>query len=163
MTLGHRTFREADAPSICAFPTSAEELFFVIPDAVYPLAPSRLVAVASQSHDPTVGLLNGRLAGYVGFVEAHPRKFCTMGNLVVHPEFRRQGIGSYLVSTMVQRAFDQYAVRFIRVSCFSHNKPAYMLCQKLGFRPAGMGQHLMGLDADPILIVHMHLTKRNWK
>jgi ribosomal protein S18 acetylase RimI-like enzyme len=162
MTFDHRPFQEADAPAICTFPRSAEELFYIFPKAAYPLALNHLATAVSQCHDPTVGLLDSRIAGYIGFEEVHARKFCTIGNLVVHPEFRREGMGSYLVDIMVQRAFEHYAVRFVRASCLSHNRPAYTMYHKLGFRPADMGQRL-GPDGDPVLVVHMHLPKRNWK
>jgi ribosomal protein S18 acetylase RimI-like enzyme len=162
MTFDHRPFREADAPTICSFPRSADELFFMIPEAAYPLVPDCLTATVHQCHDPTVALWDGRIAGYVDLVEVHTKKFCTIGHLVVHPEFRRKGIGAYLVGTMIQTAIDRYAVRFVRASCFSHNKAAYALYHKLGFRPADMGQRL-GPDGDPVLVIHLHLPKRNWK
>jgi ribosomal protein S18 acetylase RimI-like enzyme len=162
MTFDHRPFQEADSPTICTFPRSAEELSYIFPKTAYPLASSHLAAAARQCHDPTVGLLDGRITGYIGFLEVHARKFCTIGNLVVHPEFRREGMGSYLVGIMVQRAFEHYAVRFVRASCLSHNRPAYTMYHNLGFRPADMGQRL-GPDGDPVLVIDMHLPKRNWK
>lgn len=161
MTLDHRPLQEADAEVICNFPRSAEELFFVFPKAAYPLKPGRLLEAARTRLDPTVGLLDGRIAGYVNFVEVKEKKFCTVGNLVVYPECRRRGVGAYLVDTMVQKAFTTYAARFVRASCFSHNKAAYALYHKLGFRPAEMGQRL-GPDGEPVLLIHMHLGRRNW-
>lgn len=160
--LDHRPFQAADAATICSFPRSADELFFTIPEAAPPIAPDRLAEAIRQSHDPTVGLCDGRIAGYVDFVEVQAKKFCTIGHLVVHPELRRKGIGTFLAAAMVQRAIDQYAVRFVRASCMSHNQPAYALFHKMGFRPADMGQRL-GPDGDPVLVIHLHLVKRNWK
>ena len=162
MTFDHRPFQEADASTICTFPCSREELFYIMPKAAYPLTPSHLAAMAGQCHDPTVGLLDNQVAGYIGFVEVHAKKFCAIGNLVVHPEYRRKGIGAYLVGIMIHKAFDQYAVRFVRATCLSHNKPAYALYHHLGFRPADMAQRL-GPDGDPVLVIHMHLPRRSWK
>ena len=161
MTLDHRPFQEADAEMISTFPNSSEELFHMLPDASYPLMSSRLLAAARESHDPTVGLLNGRIAGFVSFIEVQEKKFCTIGNLVVHPEYRRNGVAAYLVKVMVQTAMQKYAVRFVGASCFSHNKAAYTLYHKMGFRPADMGQRL-GPDGDPVLMIHMHLSIRRW-
>lgn len=162
MTLDHRPFQEADAPTICSFPRSADELFYMIPEAAHPLTPDQLAAAVRQSHDPTVGLWEGRIAGFVDFVEVHAKKFCAIGHLVVHPQLRRKGIGAFLAGAMIQKAIDRHAVRFIRASCLSHNKPAYALFRKLGFTPAGMGQRL-GPDGVPVLVIHLHLLKRNWK
>jgi ribosomal protein S18 acetylase RimI-like enzyme len=131
------------------------------PDASYPLVSGRLLAAAREGHDPTVGLADGRIAGYVNFVEVLEKKFCAIGNLVVHSEYRRKGVAAYLVKVMVQTAMESYAVRFVQASCFSHNKAAYALFHKIGFRPADMGQRL-GLDGDPILLIHMHLSIRRW-
>jgi ribosomal protein S18 acetylase RimI-like enzyme len=161
MTLDHRPFQEADAEMISTFPNSSEELFHMLPDASYPLMSSRLLAAAREGHDPTVGLLNGRTAGFVSFIEVQEKKFCTIGNLVVHPEYRRNGVAAYLVKVMVQTAMQRYAVRFVQSSCFSHNKAAYTLYHKMGFRPADMGQRL-GPDGDPVLMIHMHLSIRRW-
>jgi len=108
-----------------------------------------------------VGILNGRMAGFVNFTEIQNKKFCTLGHLVVHPECRRRGVAVYLVKIMVQTAIDKYAVRFVKASCFSHNKAAYALFHKLGFRPADMGQRL-GPDGEPLLLIHMHLPARKW-
>jgi ribosomal protein S18 acetylase RimI-like enzyme len=161
-TLDHRPFQETDAPAVCSFPSSADELFFMTPEAAQPMPPDQLAATLGQGHDPIVALWEGRVAGFVDFVEAHEKKFCAIGHLVVDPQLRRKGIGTYLVGAMIQKAIDQYAVRFVRASCISHNQAAYALFHELGFRPATLVQRL-GPDGDPVLLVHLHLLKRNWK
>jgi len=161
MTLDHRPFQEADAGRISTFPNSSEELFHMLPDASYPLMPNRLLAAAREGHDPTVGLLDGQIAGYANFVQVREKKFGAIGNLVVHSEYRRRGVAAYLVNIMVQTAMESYAARFVQASCFSHNTAAYALFHKIGFRPADMGQRL-GMDGDPILLIHMHLSTRRW-
>jgi ribosomal protein S18 acetylase RimI-like enzyme len=161
-TLDHRPFQETDGPTICSFPSSVDELFFMTSEAAHPIGPDLLPATLGQGHDPTVGLWQGRVAGYIDFLETHAKKFCAIGHLVVDPQLRRKGIGTYLVGAMIKKAIDEYAVRFVRASCVSHNQRAYALFHKLGFRPAGMGQRL-GPDGDPVLVIHLHLLKRNWK
>lgn len=162
MHLSHRPFEENDAATICTFPDSAEELYFILPDATYPLKPERLLAAARAGRDPTVGLMDGRVAGYVNFLEVHEKKFCAIGHLMVAAACRRKGVGAQLVAAMVAIALKRYAARFVRVSCLSHNKAAYTLFHKMGFRPADMGQRL-GPDGEPVLLIHMHLVGRNWK
>jgi GNAT superfamily N-acetyltransferase len=161
MTLDHRPFQKADAKMISTFPNSVEELFHMLPDASYPLESSRFLATTGQGHDPTVGLLDGRLAGFVNFAEVQEKKFCTIANLVVHRGYRRKGVAAYLVKVMVQTAMERYAVRFVRASCLSHNTAAYTLFHKMGFRPADMGQRL-GPDGVPVLLIHMHQSMRRW-
>ena len=162
MTLDHRPYKGDDAELICGFPRSAEELYLVFPKAAYPLNSKRWQEIAHARRDATVGLLDGRLAGYVDFVDVRENHYCTVGGLVVHPGYRRQGVAGYLVNAMLQTAFDRYAARFVRASCLSHNKPAFALFHKIGFRPAQMGQRL-GPDGEPFLLIHLHLLARNWK
>ena len=40
--LAHREVRPDDVPTICAFPQSAEELYFLFPKATFPLTPAQL-------------------------------------------------------------------------------------------------------------------------
>jgi ribosomal protein S18 acetylase RimI-like enzyme len=160
--LDHRPFQETDAPAICSFASSADELFFMTLEADHPMPPDQLAVTLGQGHDPIVALWEGRVAGFVDFVEAHEKKFCAIGHLVVDPQLRRNGIATYLVGAMIQKAIDQYTARFVRASCISHNQPAYALFHKMGFRPASMVQRL-GPDGDPVLLIHLHLLKRNWK
>lgn len=162
MNLSHRPFKASDAETIRTFPNSVEELFFILPDAAYPLETDRLLDAVRAGHDPTVGLYDSRVAGYADFAQVRENKFCAIGRLVVGAAHRRKGVGAHLVEVMVRTAIDKYAVRFVKVSCFSHNKGAYALFHKLGFRPADMGQRL-GPDGDPLLLIHMHLLVRNWK
>lgn len=162
MLLSHRPFAASDAEIISTFPRSPEELFSILPDTAYPLETDRMLDAVHAGYDATVGIYKGQVAGYVQFMEVQEKKFCAIGGLMVGAAHRRKGVGAHLVETMVRTAIDKYAVRFIKASCFSHNKAAYVLFHKLGFRPADMGQRL-GPDGDPFLVIHMHLPVRNWK
>lgn len=161
MNLSYRPLNLVDAEIICKFASSAEELLFMLPEANYPLMPVRFLEGARAGRDPTVALVDGRVAGYISFLEVREKKFCSIGHLVVHSEYRRRGVAAYLVKVMVQTAIEKYAVRFVRASCFSHNKAAYALFHKLGFQPADMGQRA-GPDGEPLLVIHMHLSARKW-
>ena len=134
---------------------SAEELFYLIPEAAFPLQPDALIAQAHSSSCPTVALFDGDVAGYIHFQEVLERRFCTIGALVVDPVHRRNGIGAYLVEVMAKEAERLYGVRFVRASCFSHNTPAYQLVHQLGFTPADMVLR-RAPDTDMWLLVHMH-------
>ena len=162
MKLDHRPLQETDIAAICSFPQSAVELFFMVPEAAYPLTPEQLEPAVQTRRHPTVGLADNRLAGYVSFVEVREKNFCAIGDLVVRPQYRRIGLGTYLSAAMVQTAMEQHAVRFVRVSCFSHNETAYALFHKMGFRPADLSQRLTP-GGDPVLLVHLHLSRRHWK
>ena len=79
--------------------------------------------------------IDASIVGYGGFWmmldEAH---VCTLG---VHPDWRRQGIGELLLSTMIAMAAElsaNVATLEVRVS----NLPAQRLYEKYGFSPAGV-------------------------
>ena len=84
--------------------------------------------------------------------------YCTIGNLMVDPQLRRRGVARYLVQTMVAMATDQYAARFVKASCFSHNTSAYQLYHSLGFRPDGMSPR-RAFDGEMVLLVNMVLRR----
>jgi RimJ/RimL family protein N-acetyltransferase len=157
----HRPFQETDAAAICRFPQSAEELFFMFPQATYPLTPDQLRAAVRWRHEATVALLDGRIAAYADFEQIQENHFCTLGSLVVQPQHRREGLAVYLAGAMVQTALERHGARFVRASCFSHNKAAYALYYKLGFKPADLALRT-GPDQEPLLLVHMHLSARAW-
>ena len=152
----HRSLKPEDAKGICSFVRSAEELFFCFPKASYPLAPNVLLAEAGRRHAATVAVEAGRVVGYVNFIDVQERRFCTIGNLVVDPARRRSGVGRYLVQAMVAKAVEDYRVRFVRVSCFSHNTSAFQLYHALGFKPIDMVQRTTP-EGEPVLLLNLIL------
>jgi len=94
--LAYRPLQEKDLESICTFPRSEEELFYMFPKARYPLTPEQLLGVAENRHDPTVVLVNGVVAGYGNFIEVHERDYCSIGNLIIKPLERGKGAASYI-------------------------------------------------------------------
>lgn len=158
MKLTHRPFEEKDADIICGFARSAEELFFAFPKATFPLTPDALIAAARQRFSPTVVLQDGDAVGYAGFIKVKDGGFCSIGNLMVHPDHRRNGVATYLVKKMMRIAFETYCARFVRAACFSHNQAAYQLCHRLGFTPGEMEQRLTS-DGTPVLRVNLYLHR----
>ena len=159
MTFSHRTLEGEDAGTICGFSQSAEELFFAFPKATFPLTPDVLLAAARLRFEPTVVLHHGVVVGYANFIKVKEKGFCAIGNLMVHPDHRRQGIASYLVKIMTRKAFETYCARFVRAACFSHNQAAYQLYHGLGFKPGEMEQRVTA-DGTPVLLVNLYLHRR---
>ena len=155
LPIDHRPFEENDAAVISRFAQSEEELFFFLPKAAFPLEPVQLIAQARETTCPTVALWNNAVAGYVHFIEVRQRGFCTIGSLIVAPEFRRKGVATHLIQTMIKKSEAQFCARFVHAACFSHNTPAYQLYAKLGFTPADMVLR-PATDGEMVLLVHMH-------
>ena len=155
--LTHRPLEDSDAQAICAFVQSEEELFFFFPKASYPLGPKQLLDEACKRETPTVVLLDDEVVGYADFFKVRPNLFCTLGNLIVSPSYRRQGVATYLVNVMVRIAVEKYKSRFVRASCFSHNTAGYQFYHRMGFKPADM-DHRSTPDGETVLLVNMELV-----
>ena len=157
MELSHRIFKAHDADSICAFVQSVEELFFFFPKAQFPLTSKQLIDSASERESPTVAIMDDRIVGYANFIKAQNNFYCALGNLVVSPTHRRKGVATFLVKVMIQKAIEEYAARFIRAACFSHNTAAYQLYHGLGFKPTDMS-HRQSPDGEVVLLVNLELS-----
>jgi ribosomal protein S18 acetylase RimI-like enzyme len=133
--LSHRQVQPADLPLICAFPRSEQELFLLFPKAIYPLTPEQLQESINARIEPTVVLCDGRVAGFANLYKCEPDKTCWIGNVVVDPDLRGKGIGTYLINTMTGIAVGKYRVKTIELFCMSHNVTGLFLYQRLGFKP----------------------------
>jgi RimJ/RimL family protein N-acetyltransferase len=158
MTYSHRPLEDKDADIICGFAQSAEELFFAFPKATFPLTPDAFIAAARQRFSPTVVIQDEAVVGYANFFRVKDKGFCTIGNLMVHPDHRRKGVATYLVKVMMHIAFETYCARFVRAACFSHNQAAYQLYHRLGFKPGEM-EHRVTSDSTPVLLVNLYFHR----
>jgi len=154
--LTHRPVQEADLPLICQFPRSELELFFMFPKATYPLTVEQLSAAIAQRSDSTVILLDGRVVGFANFYIFEPGERCAIGNVVVAPDARGQGVGQYLIETMVQIALTKYQAKEVQISCFNQNVPGLLLYLKLGFRPFEIESRI-DKQGNRVASIHMKL------
>ena len=150
----HRVLKNTDAEEIVKFPASADELFFLFPKADYPLKSEALLNEAKKRSHPTVVLFEGELSGYGNFIKAERGKFCSIGNVVVNPKIRRQGLASYLVNTLTSIAFNELSAESIKISCFNSNTYGLLLYHKLGFSPSSMEVRKKP-DGERVALIHM--------
>lgn len=157
-SLTHREVRASDVPLICAFPQSAEELFFLSPRAAHPLTPDQLQRFIEQRFDSTVVLLDGRVSAFANFYIREPQGTCAIGNVVVAPEARAKGVGKYLIETMAATALKLHDARDVRISCFNANVAGLLLYSKIGFLPYGVERRLDAAGAR-VALIHMRLSR----
>lgn len=93
MTLDHRPVEPADLPLLCTFPHSAEELFFLFPTATDPLAVAPLATAIARRTEATVVTRESTVVGFANFARWPPQAPCTLGNVIVTPATRSQGVG----------------------------------------------------------------------
>ncbi len=77
---------------------------------------------------------NGHCIGYCGFWVAYDSGDIT--NVAVHPDYRKQGIGSMLVSSMMQLARKEKLIS-MNLEVRKSNTAAQKLYSKYGFRTVG--------------------------
>ncbi|MBS7662151.1 GNAT family N-acetyltransferase [Pseudomonas lalucatii] len=132
--LDHRPADAADLAEVVAFPQSAEELFFAYPKAAWPLTVAQLAAAMAERRDSTVALLDGRVAGFANFYQWQHGDFCALGNLMIAPWARGQGVAHYLIAEMERQARQDFNAAYLRASCHNDNAAGLLLYARLGYR-----------------------------
>ncbi|WP_439860807.1 GNAT family N-acetyltransferase [Pseudomonas sp. MBLB4136] len=132
--LSHRPASPADLASVVEFPQSAQELFFSYPRASWPLSVEQLAAAMAERSNSTVALLDGRVAGFANFYQAQPNELCALGNLMIAPWARGQGVAHYLIGEMERQAREDFNAARMRASCHNDNAAGLLLYSRLGYR-----------------------------
>ncbi|MCF1486205.1 GNAT family N-acetyltransferase [Pseudomonas sp. AA27] len=154
MPLSHRPVRPADIATLCNLPQGPDELFYMFPKATYPLTPEQLSEAIAQRSGSTVIEIDGAVAGFANFYKAEHGGICALGNVVVAPTARGQGVARYLVQRMIALAREEFAAREVWVSCFNHNTAGLLLYPQLGFVPFGIEER-QARDGSRVALVQM--------
>lgn len=135
LELSYRPVKMDDLGTICSFPQSAEELFFMFSKAEYPLTASQLQEAIESRFDSTVVLLDNKIVGFANFYEVKEGKHCSVDNVIVDGSLRNKGIGKFLIESMEQITIKKYNAIEIHISCFNTNTNGLLLYTKLGYIP----------------------------
>lgn len=136
--LQHRPASSADLDEVVGFPQNAEELFFCYPKAVWPLDVGQLAAAMAERRESTVVTLDGKVAGFANFYQWQLGEFCALGNLMVAPWARGQGVAQYLLAVLETIARQRYEAPLMKVSCFNANAGGLLLYTRLGYHPVAI-------------------------
>lgn len=140
--LSFRSAQTSDLEKVCQLPQNEEELFFMFPKADYPLSVEQLQTVVENRSDSTVILLDKEVVGFANFYEVKENNYCSIGNVIISPDHRNSGIGTFLIKTMEQIASEKYNVSELRLSCFNNNTKGILLYSKLGYIPYEVEERL---------------------
>ena len=133
--LGIKAVEEHEIEIICGLPQNEYELYFMFPAAKWPLTVEQMSSAIKNRYDSTVITYDGEIAGFANFYEVAPNAYVSVGNVVVNPKFRKNGVGKYLIETMERIAKANYSVKEVRISCFNTNTRGLNFYHKLGYKP----------------------------
>lgn len=131
-------FREAteeDYENICKLIKSKDELFLVYPDASYPFTVSQVKELSEVRKELTVAVAGSEIIGFANLYNYEPGALAFIGNVIIEESYRGKGLGKGIVSYMLNKACEKYALPEIRISVFSENVPALLLYSSVGFMP----------------------------
>ncbi|MBC9249520.1 GNAT family acetyltransferase [Pseudomonas alcaligenes] len=154
--LSHRAALESDLDSVVGFVRSADELFYAFPRAHWPLCRAQLGAAWAERQGNTLVLLDGRPAGFANFYQSQAGEFCALGNLMIAPWARGQGVAQYLIGVMEHLAAREFLARELRASCFNGNSAGLLLYTRLGYQVREVVERQRGADQRVALL---HLVK----
>lgn len=156
----HRPLEEKDIAVVCELPQNADELFYMFPRAVFPLTPSQLRDALESRYDSTVIEMNGDVVGYANFSRCEFRGRCSLGNVIIAPKARSKGVGRYMISCMMDIAFDKHEAKELTASCYNHNVPGLLFYPRMGFRPFAIEERRDKHGAR-VAVIHLRLASSN--
>lgn len=136
--LSHRPAQADDLDAVVGFVHNADELFFAFPRAHWPLTRAQLADSCATRQGSTLALLDGRPAGFANFYQCQPGAFCALGNLMIAPWARGQGVAQYLIGVMERLAARDFQARELQASCFNQNAAGLLLYARLGYAVSGV-------------------------
>ncbi len=132
----HRPLSHADLETICTFPQSEEELFYVSPRFVYPLTPEQILELVANRFEPTVIVEDetGNAVAYANLYDKNADE-CWLGNVIVSPAHRGKGAAEVLINTMMHKAKHNQEIKILKLSCHNTNTRALAFYHKHHFKP----------------------------
>ncbi|MBA1228314.1 GNAT family N-acetyltransferase [Pseudomonas viridiflava] len=154
----HRPLEEKDIPIICELPQNADELFYMFPRATYPLTPAQLADALETRYDSIVIEMDGEVVGYANFSRCDFRGRCALGNVIIAPKARSKGVGRYMISCMMDIAFDKHEATELIASCYNHNVPGLLFYPRMDFRPYAIEERRDKQGAR-VAVIHFRLPR----
>jgi ribosomal protein S18 acetylase RimI-like enzyme len=138
-SLQPRALENRDLAAICSFPSDQEELFYIGPKFAFPLTPEQILSMLDNRISPTVIVDAFDLPlAYANLYDLNVESStCWLGNVIVSPSSRGQGVAELLLKTMVGIAHEVHAVTTMKLYCHNTNTRALLFYGKHGFTPCG--------------------------
>ena len=134
MTTQFRPTQSSDLKYIVDFNLSRTELFYFSPSTHYPLTLEQLEQQLCKHHESIIMLLGTEIVGFANFYKVDKHNIAFIGNLLIKPEKRKQGLGKQLLQYMIKYGFTKLHLKQVHLSCYQDNIPALSLYKSLGFK-----------------------------
>jgi len=157
-----RAATTVDFEAIVRLLQNQDELFRVYPKGKYPFTVEQVQALAESRKELTVLIERDAVVGFANLYDVKPGQSAFIGNVVIARDFRGQGLGRLLVSHMISKAFDIYAVGEARISVFNDNTPALLLYSGMNFKPYAIEERTAP-SGMRVGLIHMKLVNREHK
>ena len=145
----------SDYETICSLFITEEDLFRVYPAGRFPLTTAQVEQLERERMALTVVSHKNQIIGFANLYDYLPGKYAFLGNVVIDANFRGNGVGSGLITHMLNIAHEVYQLPELRLSVFSDNTPALLLYHRLGFSPYGMEERT-NPHGVRLGLIHMH-------
>lgn len=129
-----RPTQSSDLKHILNFNLDRTELFYFSPSATYPLTLEQLEEQICKRHESIIMLNDKEIVGFANFYKVDKHNIAFIGNLLIKPEKRKQGLGKQLLQYMIKHGFTTLHLKQVHLSCYQDNLPALLLYKKLGFK-----------------------------
>ena len=153
-----RAVKDSDFQGIINLVPTQEELFYVYPNGRHPFTIEQVRALAETRKELTVIVEDGKVIGFANLYNLDPPKSAYIGNVVVGRTARGVGYGRKLVSHMIDKAFEKYAVDEVRIAVFNDNTPALLLYASMHFEPYALEERKDPSD-NRVVLIHMRLGR----
>ena len=100
-------------------------------------------------------VLDGEVIGFAGMRQVLDE--CSVTNIAVAPEYRRQGLGRALLGQLIDRCRETGAA-FLTLEVRASNQPAINLYESMGFSPEGRRKNFYRQPAEDAIL----MTKRDF-
>ncbi len=161
--IAFRAAQKADLSELLSFPLTQQELFYFFPSATFPLTLKQLERQLSERHKSTVMIEQDSfhketIIGFANLYNVKNKRIAFIGNVIIKPEKRAQGLGKKLLETMINSGFEQLNLNEVHLSCYKENTIALMFYKRLGFK-AYATEIRKDFNDQVIELIHLRIKK----
>ncbi|MEO1254594.1 MAG: GNAT family N-acetyltransferase [Bacteroidota bacterium] len=143
-----------DLERVMSFPQTREELFYIYPSAQFPLTVEQLKSSFEAREGNTAVELNGEVVAFANYISVKEKELAVIGNVIVAPMYRGQGVGKNLINYMFSNVYERYGCLAVDIPCFNTNTRGLVFYHRLGFIPY-RAEEKTDFNGQPVLLLYL--------